>query len=200
LKLKDVIIVLSLVAFFIWLDKTLSKHNYDLTCLIELKTYTGESLSIENSVAVNDTVYIKGLGNFNQSDLIKSKEILEDEFGVVCKIDGSVSTDKDFYTNDGLFLDEERCFTKLKSNNRVVYITNEGLYSSDDNKKLKGSSLNSSPNMIVRTKTLKKTLLHEFGHSLGLHHCDNKVCVMGVHNSNITNNEFCNNCSKKLNR
>jgi hypothetical protein len=164
MKLREIVFIALLFFIIKGFDDLLSMHNYDFNCLFDPKTYTDEPLSTENSVEVNDTVYIKGLGNFNQSDLIKSKQILEDEFGVVCKIDGSVSTDKDFYTNDGLFLDEEKCFTKLKSNNRVVYITNEGLYSRVHNKKLKGSSLNSSPNMIVRTKTLKKSLLHEIGH------------------------------------
>ena len=198
MKLREIVFIALLFFIIKGFDDLLSMHNYDFNCLFDPKTYTDEPLLTENSVEVNDTVYIKGLGNFNQSDLIKSKEILEDKFGVICKVDGSVETNQDFYTNDGLYLDETKCFSKLKSTNRVVYITNEGLFSTELNKKLKGGSLNSNPNIIVRTKTLKNTLYHEFGHLLGLHHCENKVCVMGVRNSNITNNEFCNNCSKKL--
>jgi hypothetical protein len=184
MKFQDILIVLSLVAIFLWLDKILSANK--------------NSVGVNNSVEVNDTVYIKGLGDFNQLDLIKSKEILEDEFGVVCKIDGAISTDKDFYTKDGDYLEETKTFNKLRSTNKVVYITNELLFDDETDKKLKGSTSNKT--MIVRTKTLKKTLLHEFGHSLGLHHCDDKKCLMAIHNIHETNYEFCNNCSKKLNR
>jgi hypothetical protein len=195
MKLKEIVFIV--VVFFLIksFDDLLSRHNYDLNCLFDPKTYTNEPIGLDNTT-INDTVYIKGLGDFNQSDLELSKQILEDKFGVICKIDGFVSTDNDFYSNNGRSLEETKTFNKILSNNKVVYITNELLFDDETGKSLKGSSSNKT--IIVRTKTLKNTLIHEFGHLLGLGHCDNKVCVMGTHNSKITNDEFCDKCKKQL--
>ena len=50
---------------------------------------------------------------------------------------------------------------------------------------------------------LRKVILHEMGHNLGLQHCSNETCIMSESNGNIvslnkTGGDYCENCKRRL--
>jgi predicted Zn-dependent protease len=194
MKLKEIVFIAVLFFIIKGFDDLLSMHNYDFNCLFDPKTYTDEPLSTENSVEVNDTVYIKGLGDFNESSLQESKRVIEEVFGVTCVIGSPIQTNDNLYLNGTSKLDANKVIQQFGTINKVVFVTNETLYNTNTKHTLKGYCLGKT--VIVRDKTVRHTTIHEFGHTFGLDHCDNKDCVMGAHSSN---NEFCNKCKNQIN-
>ena len=93
-------------------------------------------------------------------------------------------------------LDENKCMISLNPKNKTVYVTNESL-----SVKSKRGSAKKNGKFIIITNTennVKKTVLHELGHTLGMDHCNNNKCVMATRNYDLCNGKFCNNCKIKL--
>ena len=195
--LKDLVIVGLLVLVIGAADELLSKHNYNLKCLLDPKTYTNEPIRTVNA-PVNDTVYIKGLGDFNSSSLDEAKKVLESKFRVTCVIDGSEKTKNDMYFDGTSKLEVNKVIKELRGHTKVVFITNELIYNSLSGNNLRGFSQRSNKTTIIRTKSLRETVIHEFGHNLGLEHCKDKTCIMGTDNDKEDSGDFCNNCKIKL--
>ena len=195
--LKDLVIVGLLVLVIGAADELLSKHNYNLKCLLDPKTYTNEPIRTVNA-PVNDTVYIKGLGDFNSSSLDEAKKVLESKFGVTCVIDGSEKTKNNMYFDGTSKLEANKVIKELMGHTKVVFITNELIYNSLSGNNLRGFTQRGGKTMVIRNKTLRTTVIHEFGHNLGLEHCKDKTCIMGAHNDKEDSGDFCNNCKIKL--
>jgi predicted Zn-dependent protease len=158
---------------------------------------TNSGNSPKSDISVDDkVVYITGLGDFNQSDLETASKEITDVFGVKCEIIGPVKTTSKLYVTNTDRLDENKCMTSLNPKNKTVYITNEYLSS----KNRAGAAQKNGKFIIVSNNcnNLRKTVLHEFGHTLGMDHCHNNKCIMATHNTMTCNGEFCDNCKTKL--
>ena len=175
----------------------LSQHNYDITCLFDSRTYTGERLTLEENNILNDTVYISGLGDFDQSDLEIASKAISDVFGLKCKIIPSTRTTDKLYTSNGK-LDSKNCSLLLNTTNKTVYVTNE--YVVSDDKIVCGSSVSNGNFAIVSdnfNNHVRNTTLHEMAHTMGSDHCDNQ-CILGHIELGEPNGQFCEECKKYL--
>ena len=194
---KNILIGLIMLAVFIWIDKLLSKHHYDVMCLFDRRTYNGKRISIEEgNLSKNETVYILGLGDFNQADLETASKEITEVFGFKCKIIDPVKTTPELYVTNTNRLDKDKCLTSLNPKNKTVYVKNESL-----NSKNTSGSAKKNGKFIIISNTgnhVRKTVLHEMGHTLGMDHCDNNKCVMATRNIMTCNGQFCNNCKTKL--
>jgi hypothetical protein len=158
---------------------------------------TNSGDSPKSDISVEDQViYISGLGDFNQSDLeFASKEVTK-VFGIKCEIIDPVKTTPELYSDNTKKLDREKCGSVLRPSNKTIYITNEYF----DDKNISGIAMKNGK-LVVASNTcnhLKKTILHELGHTFGMDHCDDNKCIMGTRNIMTCNDEFCNNCKTKL--
>ena len=141
-------------------------------------------------------VYIKGLNNFNQSDLETVSKEIKEVFGFKCEIIDPVKTTSELYSDNTRKLDKEKCASVLRPSNKTIYITNE--YFDDEN--ISGISMKNGK-LIIASNTcnhLKKTIFHELGHTFGMDHCNNDKCIMATRNIMTCNGEFCDNCKIKL--
>jgi predicted Zn-dependent protease len=195
--LKDLVILGIVILVVGAADELLSKHNYNFKCLLDPKTYTNKPIHTVN-VPVNDTIYIKGLGNFKSSSLDESKRIVESKFGVTCVIDGSEKTKNDMYFEGTSKLEVNDVIRELRGSTKVFFITNEPIYNRFSGHNLRGFSQRGSNITIIRTNHLRETIIHEFGHNLGLEHCEDKTCIMAIYNDKEDSGDFCNDCKLKL--
>jgi len=162
--------------------KYLENHNWDFPKI---------SIGIFNDV--DDVVYIKGLGDFNQSDLVKAENILEEYYNIQCTIDGSIDLNNEFYNSNGLKCEKTIDHLKI-SDKKVFYITNEKLTLNKKYPSIRGCSIFNGTTAIVSTKTLKRTLIHEYAHLSGLDHCTTENCALTKGNGD----ELCSKCESKI--
>jgi predicted Zn-dependent protease len=189
--------VLIVVTAFFWILSLLSQHHYDIMCLFDSRTYTGEQIPNEENVLVNDTVYISGLGDFDESDLEIASKAINDVFGLICKKIPPTSASSNLYSENGK-LDAKSCSMLLNTANKTVYVTNE--YVVSNGKIVCGSSTFTGNFVIVSdnfNNHVRNTTLHEMAHTLGADHCDNQ-CIMGHIELGEPNGEFCYDCKRQL--
>lgn len=170
-------------------------HCKNYSEIFSKMTNSGDSTKSDISVE-DQVIYISGLGDFNQSDLeFASKEVTK-VFGIKCEIIDPVKTTPELYSDNTKKLDREKCGSVLRPSNKTIYITNEYF----DDKNISGIAMKNGK-LVVASNTcnhLKKTILHELGHTFGMDHCDDNKCIMGTRNIMTCNDEFCNNCKTKL--
>ena len=144
---------------------------------------------------VDDVVYIKGLNNFNQSDLVKAENILEGYYNIQCTIDGSIDLNNEFYNSNGLKCSEALGQLEI-SGKKVFYITNEKLTLNEEYPSVRGCAAGNGTTAIVSTQTLKSTLIHEYAHLSGLDHCTTDNCALEITKGN--GDELCSKCESKI--
>ncbi len=170
-------------------------HCKNYSEIFSKMTNSGDSPKSDISVE-DQVIYISGLGDFNQSDLeFASKEVTK-VFGIKCEIIDPVKTTPELYSDNTKKLDREKCGSVLRPSNKTIYIKNEYF----DDKNISGIAMKNGK-LVVASNTcnhLKKTILHELGHTFGMDHCDDNKCIMGTRNIMTCNDEFCNNCKTKL--
>ena len=162
----------------------------------EFKSKTYPSSFNENS----KDIFLVGLGEFQNEDLKKSKEILKEVFQIESQISPSKKTKNSLYHSSSDTLVSERVLSELKINDRnIIYITNEPLVS-NSNQKVRGMTHLGGSVVVVRGgEHLRETLIHEMGHTFGLTHCDDETCIMAINNDETDSGDFCKKCRKTLN-
>jgi hypothetical protein len=170
--------------------------------IVYMKEYQNKDYSYiyKDAIAsIGDTtsqvVYITGLGEYSQSDLEIASNAITEVYGFKCEIIDPTPTYDKLYTSDGQ-IDVVTCSQLLNSTNKTVYITNEYIFNDEI---VSGTSTSNGNFVIVSNNfgTLKKTVIHEMGHTLGLDHCV-ETCIMGTRNRETCNGELCNDCKSKL--
>lgn len=205
--------------------KTLIKILFKITLIVVVLIFICESVSTNTSVSTNEVdsvvevntdssyvsvsgpitntdqhVNIVGLGDIDKSVLRDASRIIENFYGFSTTISGIREIDPSLYSN-GDTLDADRCLNNLITNERTLFITHNDLYT-NTGLRLRGYTTIKGNTIIIRGQPefIKETVIHEIGHSLGLHHCSNLSCVMALNNDEFDSGDFCNDCKIKLNR
>jgi len=159
--------------------------------------------NIENNEIVSDNsdvkVYIRGLDDFDQENLNIIKSIIENKYGIKCKIESSIITS--YKNNDNkdcdLIQDElglTNTFTESfgksfgyvydDSEPITIYVTNSKINTkgNDIYGLCYGNSIYLSyPTdfpLFLQKPVLEINAIHELSHSFGLDHCNDSKCVM----------------------
>jgi len=145
------------------------------------------------------TIHIVGLGEYNQSDLVKAKKYVEEFYGFSCVVDGGVPTKPSMYIENSITLNVTQCLGELSvPGQKTIYVTKESLYSKEWGM-LRGMTHMRGNTVVVKGgEHLQETVIHELGHTLGLGHCDNPQCIMAIHNDNEDTGQFCSKCKNQL--
>jgi len=190
--MKNLIILLAVIfsSYILFFDDSLpSKEN------IENNEITSDNSDVK--------VYIRGLDNFNKEDLNIVKTIIENKYGVICKIESPITTS---YQND----DNKDCdliqnelgltnsFTEYDDSEPItIYVTNSKINTKGNDiyglcygNSIYVSHLTDFPSFLQKP-ALEKTVIHELSHSFGMDHCDDSKCLMGGYFDEEGNLPFC---------
>jgi predicted Zn-dependent protease len=166
---------------------------------IHLPKFVSNALGVKRMLD-GDTIYIQGVGNYSNSVLINAKQIVEETYGVPAKIIEPIQLTSDYYVNNSI--DCHKCIYDFDDNKNKILLTNEVCLTSKDNIYVNGLGEMNGNILIVNEKNyigLKRVIIHEIGHNSGLHHCENKNCVMSIdRNDEIHTMYFCDECKKSL--
>lgn len=160
-----------------------------------ISSTTEEDISDNSDIKV----YIRGLDNFKREDLDIIKSIIENKYGVRCKIESPITTsyqndvnkDCDLLQEDlGLINTFTESFGKSlgyvydKDEAITIYTTDSKIYTNgnDIDGLCYGNSIYlSHPNdfpSFLKKPYVEMTAIHEISHSFGLGHCNDDKCVM----------------------
>ena len=166
---------------------------------IPLPNFVSNAIDIKK-MTDGDTIQIQGMGHFNYTTLLQTKQIVEETYGQPTKIVQPIVLTSEYYTNGGI--DCDKCLSDFDDNQNKIIITNDRCYSNISNKFVGGKGEMFGNIVIIgknKSKVLKRVLIHEIGHNLGLSHCDNTNCVMFEHRDNDENIlGLCDDCKNDL--
>jgi hypothetical protein len=184
--MKNILVILTII---------FSSYIVFFTDDVPSKKFTDE-IESENS---DIKVYIRGLDNFERVNLDIIKSIIEKKYGLICKIESSVTTSyKDDNNKDCDLLQEELGLTNTFTRSfgksfGWVYDESEPITIYNTNSKLSerkigevdglcyGNSIYLSSPLDQLKTYIEMTAIHELSHSFGMVHCDDKKCVMNVY-------------------
>lgn len=145
-----------------------------------------------------DTIFIQGMGNYNNKTLLATKSIIEETYHSPTKIIDPISLTSDYYIDGSI--NSDKCLSDFDNEKNKIIVTNDRCYSENMDEFIGGQGEMFGNIVIIgknHSRALKRVLIHEIGHNQGLSHCDNPNCVMSVNRDNDMNNlNFCENCKK----
>jgi predicted RND superfamily exporter protein len=118
---------------------------------------------IVDDLPKKDTLYIRGYGKDDYSDLTDALQIIKSEFGFVCKILPPLDIDsRNIIQNSTHILEVHQTLKSLKVNDKTLYITEKQLWT--NRIYVRGYSFLNGNVVIVRgdKNILKETIIHEF--------------------------------------
>ena len=161
--------------------------------------FTANEESSSDGKGQSGVIHIVGLGQYDQSDLVKAKKYVEDFYGFSCVVDGGVATKPSMYIENSNTLNVTQCLAELSVHGqKTIYVTKELLYSKEWGM-LRGMTHMRGNTVVVKSgENLQETVIHELGHTLGLGHCEDKRCIMAIHNDAEDTGQFCEKCKNTL--
>jgi hypothetical protein len=185
-------------------------HNGDMSGLLKKETWKTDSNNYQDNLpkskqfeGVNDTIYIKSLGNVKSTTLSKAAKILENKFNVKTKIDGYIELTDGMLDNDNRF-DMDIIKDYIISDVKTLVVTNFPIINYVDGEIVKNDGFQYGQSMLVTTLSysFEQTVIHEYGHLIKLDHCQNDRCVMSLYKkiaNEVRTPFFCENCKNKIN-
>lgn len=171
-------------------------HDGDLTGLLKKETWQDKDKKV-----INDTVYIRSLGNIDHSKLEKASEIIYNKFGVITKITKPLDSNKGVFYPNSYKIDPYTTLKGMNDDNICITITEYEMTNNDKITSVMG--VRDKKNMLISTNSpLKETLIHEYGHYLGLNHCEDSHCIMSTFSNGYDvsyGSNFCDKCSSQIN-
>jgi len=185
------LILVGLVAVF----KTIKNGDLEMKSIYNTFSF--------NTIKKSDTLYVVGDNTVSNSQLLKTKQIIESYFGLTVKISERVTLDDDLF-NDG-YLMAEKTLSRFDDENDKIIITNLQCKDSD-NDPLEGISEGRFGNIALiafsstfnSSRLYEETVIHELAHNFGIQHCENPNCLMFWMGSHLGKHDMCDDCRKNL--
>ena len=175
-------------------------HNGDMSGLLKKETW--ETKPTEPIQTPNDTIYIRAIGGVKMSKLKEASKIISNKFGVTTKIIDGIELTSDFKYDNYDKVNPDYSVEKLNNSTKLktITITSEYMTDSDGITSVMGICLGQTMLVSIHSP-YKQTLIHEFGHSLGLEHCSDSHCVMSTFGNGYEvsfGTNFCQNCKNTI--
>ena len=176
-------------------------HNGDMSGLLKKETW--ETKPSEPINEVNNTIYIRPIGDVDNSKLVEASKTISNKFGVETKIIDGIDFTNDMKYPNYNKINPHHTVSMINEglNVRIINIVEGEMTDEDGITTIMGVTLEKT--MLISTYSpFEQTLIHEFGHSLGLSHCLNSHCVMSTFANGYDvsfGTNFCDNCKLKLN-
>ena len=178
-------------------------HDGDMSGLLKKETWeTKPSTNYQDTLpTINDTIYVRALGEVNYSELQRASNILKEKFNRETRIISPIEVTNDMLYQGSNIIDPYSTVKSTNESYNTLTITEYDMTDSDLITSVMGMYYDK--NILVGTGgSFEETIIHEFGHFLGLPHCENPKCVMTTRDK--TGGEkpptyFCKNCKSKIN-
>jgi len=198
---------------------------YNLFCLKNKikeknKIYVTKKTIYKNRVNKKIIIYLQPLGDVKNSYIEYLKNSIISFYGFNCSVKNKIDFTNDILTKSKVRYDADKILQKFKSDEYVVILTEKDIACKDGiypEWGIFGLGLCPGKTCVISTfrlkrnvteltvmERLKKIVLHEVGHNLGLDHCKNdKKCLMNDADGTIKqvdseNIWLCNKCSKQI--
>jgi hypothetical protein len=191
---KTIVVSVVILIGLLVITKTIKNRRFDLKLVSNTLSFNG--------VNQNDTLYVVGDNTVSYSKLLKTKQIIESNFGLKVKISERISFDSDLFKNGKLIAD--RALNRFDDENDKIIITEHTCNA--DGELIAGISegrfgniaLVGHTNSINPTRLFEETVIHEMSHNFGLEHCDNQNCLMFWIGGHLGKHDMCDDCKEKL--